>query len=175
MSSENIYSNLMSIALDEAKLALNRNDLPIGAVLAIDDLIIGKDSNKNAQMETRIMHAETLLLFQHSRRVRSAQKSGGKISLVTTLEPCLLCLGAATLSRVTEIIYACPDPHGGAAKLDPKSINSSGFYERKWPRIIQGPYCLESYNMLLKYMRQNPDYENVVKTFEEMRKNLGES
>ena len=167
-----LLESLMQVALTEARTALQNGNFPVGAVVAIDGTIIGQGSNRNEQLGTRIQHAELSLLLQHSRIIRSAKKSNSTITLVTTLEPCLLCVGAAVLSRVTEIIYACPDPHGGAAQLDPKAINLSGFYERKWPIISQGPFCScrESYTLVMEHMKRTPGWENTIASFEQMER-----
>jgi len=56
-----------------------------------------------------------------------------------------------SLSRVDEIIYACPDPFGGMTKVNPTNLGS--WNSRHWPKFREGPFRGESYNLLLNYMQ----------------------
>ena len=73
------------------------------------------------------------------------------ISLYTTLEPCLMCLGIAVLHRVNRIIIACPDPHGGATNLNPNMLGS--FYKMIWPRIDIGLMKEPAIDLLIKFLK----------------------
>ena len=64
-----------------------------------------------------------------------------------------MCTGASVLSRVDEIIYACPDPIGGMSKVD--SSNLGYWNEKHWPVFKEGPFREESYNLLINYMKEN--------------------
>ena len=65
----------------------------------------------------------------------------------------MMCTGASVLSRVNEIVYACPDPLGGMSKINPKYL---GYWnEKHWPVFREGPFRDESYNLLIKYMEEN--------------------
>lgn len=158
----------MSEALKIAREAFDREDFPVGAILTIDDLIIGCGSNRNASQDVRSAHAETSIIIANSAELKKAQKEKKCISLYTTLEPCLMCLGTAVLHRVSRIVYACPDLHGGATFLTPDNINASGFYQRKWPEIVRDVCLKESYELLVKYMQNRQGWENVLASFEKM-------
>lgn len=158
----------MTCALNLAREAFDRGDFPVGAVLTIDDLLIASGSNKNATEDVRAAHAETRIITEKSAELKRAQKDGKITSLYTTLEPCLMCFGTAVLHRVSRIVYACRDPHGGATQLNPDNINTSGFYQRKWPEIV-AVNCQESYDLLVKHMRKHEGWENVLASFEKMK------
>jgi tRNA(Arg) A34 adenosine deaminase TadA len=84
-------------------------------------------------------HAEHQLIAEHSARLRATPRGQDAvpICLYTTLEPCLMCLGIAVLHKVNRIVVACPDPHGGATRLDPASLGD--VYPRIWPEVVRGP------------------------------------
>jgi tRNA(adenine34) deaminase len=141
----------MKLALTEAKKALIRGDIPIGAVLVIDGKIIEKTNNALFSKSSWGDHAETQLILKYSQMIKKAKKENkSQIDLYTTLEPCLMCLGCATLHRVDRIIYSCPDPRGGATKVDISNLPS--FYKDHWPKIETDLLKEESYLMLIKFM-----------------------
>ena len=91
-----------------------------------------------------------------------------RVELYTTLEPCLMCLGSCVLHRVDRVVYACPDPHGGACALDPEQLPA--WYSRSWPRIERGPFARASYDLATEYARrmQTPGWRRVLECFEAM-------
>ena len=166
MTDDNYF---MSQALKLAREAFDRKDFPVGAILTIDDLIIGTGSNRNASEDVRSAHAETTIIVANSADLKKAQKAKKTISLYTTLEPCLMCMGTAVLHRISRIVYACPDPHGGATFLNPDNINNSGFYQRKWPEIVRDVHLQESYKLLTEYMHNKAEWKNVLASFEKIK------
>lgn len=162
------HDYFMSEALKLAHKAFDENEFPVGAVLTIDDVIIGSGYNKNESGGMRAAHAETSIIIENSAKLKNAQKEKKKISLYTTLEPCLMCMGTAVLHRIHKIVYACPDPHGGATFLKPHNLNASGFYQRKWPQIVRNISCKESRDLLVTYMQGRSGWENVLASFEKM-------
>jgi tRNA(adenine34) deaminase len=148
-----IDENYMRMALNEAQSCYSRGDLPVGAVLTINENFAGSAGNSAKTSGDWTSHAENSLLHKLSWKIKQNPK--GIARLYTTWEPCLMCAGAAVLSRVNEIIYACPDSQGGTSKLNPKLLGS--WYEKHWPNFREGPFKEESYNLLIKYMRENRD------------------
>ena len=157
-----IDENYMGLALNEAKNCYSRGDLPVGAVLTISDNLEGIAVNAAKTNGDWTSHAENSLLHKVSWKIKS--NKGATSKLYTTWEPCLMCTGSAILSRVDEIIYACPDPLGGMSKVNPSYL---GIWNKKhWPIFKQGPFKQESYNLLVKYMEENKKYwENFLKSF----------
>lgn len=152
MGFSQIDENFMKIALNEAKNCYLRGDLPVGAVLTIDDKLEGVAGNSAKVTGDWTSHAENSLLHKVSWKIKQKPKNA-VAKLYTTWEPCLMCTGAGVLSRVDEFIYACPDPFGGMAKVDPSQLGS--WNERHWPTFRQGPFAEESYNLLVQYMKEN--------------------
>src|SRR4051794_27377441 len=103
---------MMRRALDLAERAADHGDVPIGAVLARGDEVLGQAGNERELRRDPTAHAEVLALRE------AAERLGGwrllETTLYVTLEPCPMCAGAITLARVPRLVYAAADPKGGA-------------------------------------------------------------
>jgi tRNA(adenine34) deaminase len=102
------------MALAEARLALEHDDVPIGAVVVrADGRVIGRGHNERELRNDPTAHAEVIAL-----RAAAAEAGSWRVldaTLVVTLEPCAMCAGAIVLARVPRVVYGCPDPKAGAA------------------------------------------------------------
>jgi tRNA(adenine34) deaminase len=102
----------MQSALQLAEQAASHGDVPIGAVVARADEVLGQAGNERELRGDPTAHAEVLALRQASERL------GGwrllETTIYVTLEPCPMCAGAITLARVPRLIYGAADPKGGA-------------------------------------------------------------
>jgi tRNA(adenine34) deaminase len=143
----------MSLALSEAQQALESGDYPVGAVLVINGEYNGKARNSILSETQTTAHAEHKLLSSNSAQLRQKVRGSQdyKIVLYTTLEPCLMCLGVAVLHRVTRIVIACPDPHGGATKLNPDDLGC--FYAEHWPKIEVGLMKAKSFDLIIQFLK----------------------
>lgn len=105
----------MGMALDEARLALGHDDVPIGAVVVrnADGEVLGRGHNEREARNDPTAHAEVLALRQAASALGSWRVLGA--TLVVTLEPCAMCAGAIVLARVPRVVYGCGDPKAGAA------------------------------------------------------------
>lgn len=152
----------MRIALEEAERGYSRGDLPVGAVLVINNQLIGKSNNATKSKNDWFSHAESNLLSQFSGEIK--KNPGSEVKLYTSWEPCLMCTSIASLCRITKIVYACPDPVGGIKSLDAKHLPE--WYQRHWPQIKKGPFEEESYNLLIRHMEENPSiWKEFIKKF----------
>ena len=103
----------MRAALAEARLALEHDDVPIGAVvISPTGEVIGRGHNEREARNDPTAHAEVIALREASIVVGSWRLSG--CSLVVTLEPCTMCAGASVLARVERVVYGAVDPKAGA-------------------------------------------------------------
>ena len=159
----------MRIALIEAKEGLRNNEFPVGAVLTIDGKLFGTAHNENESHGKYDRHAENLVLKAHSANIRSARKSDKKVVLYTTLEPCLMCMGAACFHRISRIVYACPAVNSGVAHVDPSLLHASGFYKKMWPEVTKNVFKNESLELLLTYMRSHPEWNETVPLMEALQ------
>ncbi len=110
MGQKELDRKFMFNALVEAKKAYSKGQIPIGAVLSIEGRIVDVNSNSQFKNKNWFHHAENILIQRHGERIKDARKTNKSVELYTTMEPCLMCLGAMVHSRLSRIIYACPDP-----------------------------------------------------------------
>ena len=112
-SPERDWLPYMTRALELAKEAERLGDVPVGALLVnADGKIISEAYNQRELLKDPTAHAEVLALKAAS-QIEKAWRLRG-YTLVVTLEPCVMCAGALSLSRLDRVVYACKDPRAGA-------------------------------------------------------------
>jgi tRNA(adenine34) deaminase len=104
----------MMLALDEARAALEHDDVPIGCVVARGDEIIARAHNARERDRDPTAHAEIIAL-REAAAVLGTWRLDGCV-LYVTLEPCVMCAGAMVLARVERLVYGAPDPKAGAVR-----------------------------------------------------------
>ena len=103
----------MTAALAAATEAGERGEVPVGAVVVRDDQLLARAGNASIAAHDPAGHAEVLALRDAARASRNYRLTG--VTLYVTIEPCLMCIGAALHARVGRLVYGCADPKGGAA------------------------------------------------------------
>ena len=103
---------MMERALELARAASEHGDVPIGAVVARDGEIVGEAGNERELRRDPTAHAEVLALQAAASRLGGWRLPG--TTLYVTLEPCLMCAGAASLARVPRLVFGASDLKGGA-------------------------------------------------------------
>jgi tRNA(adenine34) deaminase len=111
-SSEAQWGQIMDLALAEAARALDHGDVPVGAVVVHDGDLIASRHNERELTGDPTAHAEVLAIRDAATTLGSWRLTG--CTLVVTLEPCVLCAGAALSARLDRIVYAAADSAGGA-------------------------------------------------------------
>jgi len=104
----------MKTAIEQAKIAEENGDVPIGAVIVYKNQIIGKAYNQREQLNDPTAHAEIIALTQAAAFMESWHLNG--CTMYVTLEPCPMCAGALVLSRMDRLVFGCDDPKTGACK-----------------------------------------------------------
>jgi tRNA(adenine34) deaminase len=116
------YEYFMQKALSQARNALSAGEFPVGCVVVREDRILTTGARKGTagNIPNEIDHAEMIAL----KRLADLEinRDNKKIILFTTLEPCLMCLGALILSGISEIVYAYEDIMGGGLSCDLKNL-----------------------------------------------------
>ena len=102
---------LMREALVQAKKALKKGEVPIGAVVVLGDEIIGRGYNQPITTRDPTAHAEIIALKEASNRLDNYRLN--EAIIYTTLEPCLMCSGALVHARIKKIIFAAQDTKSG--------------------------------------------------------------
>jgi tRNA(adenine34) deaminase len=103
----------MRTAIEEARLALRHDDVPVGAVLVHAGEVVGAGHNERERRQDPTAHAETLALRRAAERLGTWRLLD--TTLYVTLEPCAMCAGAIVLARVARVVYGTADPKAGAA------------------------------------------------------------
>jgi tRNA(adenine34) deaminase len=103
----------MQVAIDEARAAGERGEIPVGAVVVLDGDLLSRAGNGSIALHDATAHAEVLALRAAGARVGNYRLSGA--TLYATVEPCPMCMGAALHARVARLVCGCRDPKGGAA------------------------------------------------------------
>ncbi|HVO43842.1 MAG TPA: tRNA adenosine(34) deaminase TadA [Aggregatilineales bacterium] len=103
----------MRLALREATLALEHDDVPIGAIAVLDGRVIGRGHNRREIDRDPSAHAEMIALREAAAAIRHWRLDG--VTLYSTLEPCTMCAGAMVLARLPRLVYATSDPKAGAS------------------------------------------------------------
>jgi len=140
------HEQYMRLAIDQAKIAEDNGDVPIGAVIVYKNQIIGKAYNQREQLKDPTAHAEIIALTQAAAFLESWRLNG--CTMYVTLEPCPMCAGALVLARMDRLIYGCDDPKTGACKslynivqderLNHKLEVTSGVLEEQCREQLQG-------------------------------------
>lgn len=129
----------MKKALQEAEAAFEKGEVPIGAIIVVENRIIARSHNLTEQLNDVTAHAEMQAI------TAAANFLGGKYlkgcTLYVTLEPCQMCAGALYWSQVSKIVYATVDPQRGCGamgtKLHPKTTIVGGVLEREASDLLK--------------------------------------
>jgi tRNA(adenine34) deaminase len=118
----------MDAALEQARLARAAGEVPIGAVLVIDDAIVARGYNQPISANDPTAHAEVLVLREAARLVGNYRLTNADVYV--TLEPCLMCVGALVHARVKTVIYGAAEPKTGALISTLRALDSPGLNHR---------------------------------------------
>jgi tRNA(Arg) A34 adenosine deaminase TadA len=137
------HEAFMHLALEEAAKALQRGEVPVGAVLVRGEEVVGRGFNQPIQAADPTAHAEIVALRAGARTLDNYRLTGTR--LYVTLEPCLMCVGALLNARVSTLIYGAPEPKWGGVRslLDIDSLTTNhrvevvaGVLEEECRRIV---------------------------------------
>tara|TARA_Y100000766_G_scaffold253013_1_gene237665 strand:- start:1318 stop:1767 length:450 start_codon:yes stop_codon:yes gene_type:complete len=103
---------LMLMAIEEAKLAESHGDIPIGALVVLGGDIISSRHNERELRNDPTAHAEVLAIQDAAKKLGTSRLDGA--TLISTLEPCPMCAGAALSARISRVIFGAEDPKAGA-------------------------------------------------------------
>ena len=136
----------MRAALDLARRARERGEVPVGAVVVLDDAIVGEGFNQPIAAHDPTAHAEIVALRDAARRIRNYRLTGA--TLYVTIEPCQMCVGALVHARVARIVYGACEPKAGAIEsamrahehpsLNHRLVAVGGVLEDECREVIQG-------------------------------------
>ncbi len=106
------HADYMRMALEEARLAAEEQEVPIGAVVVCDDEVVARAHNRRETDHDPSAHAEFRAVVEASQTLGRWRLTG--CTVYVTLEPCLMCAGLMVNARIDRCVYGAPDPKGGA-------------------------------------------------------------
>ena len=140
----------MELALEEARLAYQEDEVPIGAVIVRNGEVLARDHNRKERDQNAMHHAEVMVIQEAVRKLGTWHLED--CDLYVTLEPCLMCTGALINSRIRRIVFAARDPKGGAilSSLLLSEVRNLNHH----PEIVEGICKDESSRLLKDYFKE---------------------
>ena len=125
----------MDLALEQARLAAGRGEVPVGAVvLGPDGEVLAHAGNETEARRDASAHAELLAMRAAAERLGTARLPG--CDLVVTLEPCPMCAQAASLFRIRRLVFGSYDPKGGGVEHGARVFEAASCHHR--PEVVGG-------------------------------------
>jgi tRNA(adenine34) deaminase len=142
--------NLMTLALEEARKAAERDEVPVGAVLVKANQIIASDGNRTRQLNDPTAHAEILVIREACRILKSERLNGA--DLYVTLEPCGMCATAISFARIRRLYIGALDAKMGAVENNARLYNQPGCHHA--PDVFSGFQEEASRELLQRFFEQ---------------------
>jgi tRNA(adenine34) deaminase len=143
---ENPYTDVyfMKKALQEAEMAFERGEIPVGAVIVVGDTIIARSHNLTELLNDVTAHAEMQAI------TAAANFIGGKYlmgcTLYVTLEPCQMCAGALYWSQISKIVFGATDEHRGFEKM--------GTQLHPKTKVVRGVLAAEASELMKRFFAE---------------------
>ena len=118
----------MTLALEEARRAADRGEVPVGAVLARGEVVLAHGGNAQIELHDATAHAEIRVLREAGVRDSNYRLPG--TTLYVTLEPCTMCCGALIHARVERLVFATREPKAGAVIITAAILENRGLNHR---------------------------------------------
>jgi tRNA(Arg) A34 adenosine deaminase TadA len=140
----------MEIALEEAKAAGDRGEVPVGAVLVHGGRIIARAGNRTRELADPTAHAEMLAIREACRALAAERLA--EADLFVTLEPCAMCAGAISFARIRRLYFGAADDKGGAVVNGPRFFSQPTCHHA--PEIYSGFREQEAAGLLKEFFRE---------------------
>jgi tRNA(adenine34) deaminase len=140
----------MRAALTEARKAAAGGEVPIGAVIEIDDVIVGAAFNQPISSVDPTAHAEIVALRAAARKVGNYRLTGA--TLCVTVEPCAMCVGALVHARIATLIYGAAEPKTGAVRSTMKLLDDPSWNHRLV--VVSGVLADECRELVQRFFKE---------------------
>jgi tRNA(adenine34) deaminase len=157
MNQDEIY---MRLAIEEAKKAEGKNEVPIGAVIVRNGKVIATGHNLRETTQNSCAHAELLAIEKACEALGSWRLEDAE--LYVTLEPCPMCSGAILLSRIRRVIYGAKDPKAGCAGTLMNLLEDGRFNHQS--EVIRGVLEAECGQLLTSFFKSLRERKKNTKT-----------
>ena len=141
---------MMNEALKLARVAATQGEVPVGAIVVKDGMIIGRGSNRPVDTHDPTAHAEIVAIREAATHLRNERLTG--CDLWVTLEPCAMCAGAISHARIARLYYGADDAKGGAVAHGPRLFDQSTLHHR--PEVYAGIAADESAALLREFFTE---------------------
>src|ERR1700679_1501936 len=143
-------TSFMAMALDEARAAGARGEVPVGCVIVRDGAVVARAGNRTLADRDPTAHAEIIAIRQAAALLGSERLDA--CDLYVTLEPCAMCAGAAAFARIRRLYYGAGDPKGGAVDNGVKFFASPTCHHR--PEVYGGMAEVEAGSLLREFFKE---------------------
>jgi tRNA(adenine34) deaminase len=143
-------TSFMAMALDEARAAGARGEVPVGCVIVRDGAVVASAGNRTLADRDPTAHAEIIAIRAAAASLGSERLDG--CDLYVTLEPCTMCAGAVAFARVRRLYYGAADAKGGAVDNGVKFFASPACHHR--PEVYGGMAEAEAAALLKEFFRE---------------------
>lgn len=150
MLQDSRHVEFMNLAMDQAKIAYTLGEVPIGAVIVRDNVVIACAYNQTELLQNPIGHAELLAIESASKQLNTRRLLD--CTLYVTLEPCAMCAGAIILSRIPIVYFASMDPKAGAVHSLYELLNDKRLNHQC--EVHQSIMAKESSELLSSFFRE---------------------
>jgi len=144
----------MREALKQARIALEKDEVPVGAVIVYKGQIIARAHNQIKMLKDPTAHAEMIVITQAAAYLKNERLNGA--SMYATIEPCPMCAGAMVLARLQNLCYAAEDPKSGAAGSVVDILQSKKLNHRV--EVASGILRNESRSLIQEFFKQKRNF-----------------
>ena len=137
----------MHLAIAQAQSAALRGEVPVGALVVLEDRILATAGNRTLTDCDPTAHAEIVALREAARKAGNHRLIGA--ALYVTVEPCAMCAGALVQARVARLIYGADEPKGGAIRTCLQVLDAPGLNHRV--EVVSGVLAAESVQLLQSF------------------------
>jgi len=115
--------HFLKLAIGEARKGLNKDEVPIGAVIVANSIVIARAHNLTETLKDATAHAEMLAITSAESYLGSRYLNG--CTLYVTVEPCPMCAGAIHWSQIERVVFGCSDPKRGYSLFSPDLLQGT--------------------------------------------------
>jgi tRNA(adenine34) deaminase len=137
----------MELALAEAQASAEAGEVPIGAVMIREGVVLARSGNRTIRNNDPTAHAEIVVIREASQALGNYRLAG--TTLYVTIEPCAMCAGAIIQARIPRVVYGADDPKGGAFRSCFELLTSSQMNHQV--KVTPGILAVESASLLQSF------------------------
>lgn len=140
----------MHLAIAQAQVSALRGEVPVGALVVLDDRILAASGNRTLTDCDPTAHAEIVALREAAQQTGNHRLTGA--SLYVTVEPCAMCAGALIQARVARLIYGADEPKGGAVRTCMRVLDAPALNHRV--EVVSGVLAEEAVQLLQAFFAE---------------------